>query len=107
MPAILSKPMSSETSQSSAAPAKSVAPIRFDHVDFHYSAKQALFDVNMDIAAKQVTAFIGPSGCGKSTVLRCLNRMNDMVLGARVSKGQVLIDGKDINDPIVDITDLR
>jgi len=82
-------------------------PVRFEHVDFHYGAKQALYDIHLDIPARQVTAFIGPSGCGKSTVLRCLNRMNDLVPGARVTKGRVLLDGEDINLPEVDVTGLR
>ena len=79
-------------------------PVSFEHVDFHYSAKQALFDVHLDVPARQVMAFIGPSGCGKSTVLRCLNRMNDLVTGARVTKGRVLLGGEDINLPSVDVT---
>jgi phosphate transport system ATP-binding protein len=82
-------------------------PVSFEHVDFHYGAKQALFDVHLDVPPRQVMAFIGPSGCGKSTVLRCLNRMNDLVAGARVSKGRVLLDGGDINLPEVDVTGLR
>jgi phosphate transport system ATP-binding protein len=87
--------------------AASEALIRFEHVDFSYSAKQALFDVTLDILPQQVTAFIGPSGCGKSTVLRCLNRMNDMVPGARVTSGSITIDGMDINHPTQDVTALR
>lgn len=83
------------------------AQIRFDHVDFCYGVKQALFDVHLDIPPQQVTAFIGPSGCGKSTVLRCLNRMNDMVPGARVTSGRITIDGDDINLPTQDVTALR
>jgi len=81
--------------------------IRFDHVDFAYGAKQALYDIHLDIPSRQVTAFIGPSGCGKSTVLRCLNRMNDMVIGARVTSGTISIDGEDINRPTQDVTELR
>ena len=81
--------------------------IRFETVDFHYGKKQALFDVTLDIPPRQVTAFIGPSGCGKSTVLRCLNRMNDLVTGARVSRGRILIGDGDINLPEVDVTALR
>ena len=81
--------------------------ICFDHVDFCYGQKQALFDIKLDVAAKQVTAFIGPSGCGKSTVLRCLNRMNDLVPNAHVTQGKVLIDGEDIYHPEMDVTALR
>lgn len=84
-----------------------VAQIRFDHVDFCYGAQQALWDVHFGIPPRQVTAFIGPSGCGKSTVLRCLNRMNDLVPGARVTAGCITIDGDDINLPTQDVTALR
>jgi phosphate transport system ATP-binding protein len=87
--------------------AESEAQIRFEHVDFCYGAKQALFDITLDIPPRQVTAFIGPSGCGKSTVLRCLNRMNDMVPGARVTAGRITIDEDDINLPTQDVTALR
>jgi phosphate transport system ATP-binding protein len=95
------------TSTTHSAPEENATVITLDHVDFHYGAKQALFDVHMEIPGRQVTAFIGPSGCGKSTVLRCLNRMNDLVNGARVSNGRVLIEGEDINLPTVDVTALR
>jgi phosphate transport system ATP-binding protein len=60
-----------------------------------YGAKPALMGVDLDIAKGQVTALIGPSGCGKSTFLRCLNRMNDTVAGAKIS-GTVQLDGEDI-----------
>lgn len=65
------------------------------NLDFWYGEKQALFDVNLDIFEREVTAFIGPSGCGKSTLLRCLNRTNDAVVGARLD-GRVTLDGQDI-----------
>jgi phosphate transport system ATP-binding protein len=81
--------------------------LRFDHVDFHYGTKQALWDVHIDIPPRKVTAFIGPSGCGKSTVLRCINRMNDLVPNARITKGKILIGEDDINLPTVDVTALR
>ena len=54
-------------------------------------------DVTLDVAANAVTAFIGPSGCGKSTILRCFNRMNDLIPSARV-EGSVTLDGQEIND---------
>ena len=56
-----------------------VVKMKGDKVTVHYGEKRALFDVNLDIREKQVTALIGPSGCGKSTFLRCLNRMNDTI----------------------------
>lgn len=76
------------------------------NLDLFYSEKQALFDVNMTIPRKRVTAFIGPSGCGKSTLLRTFNRMNDLVDGCRV-EGKILLDGNDIFDRSMDITNLR
>jgi len=71
-----------------------------------YGETQALFDINMDIVERQVTALIGPSGCGKSSFLRCLNRMNDLVDGVRV-KGSIEIDGGNIYDRKVDVVQLR
>lgn len=72
----------------------------------HYGEKQALFDVNLDIGARRVTALIGPSGCGKSTYLRCLNRMNDVIDSCRVD-GKITIDGDDIYDRSIDPVQLR
>ncbi len=71
-----------------------------------YGAKQALFDVSIDIAERSVTALIGPSGCGKSTFLRCLNRMNDTIESCRVT-GEITLDGRDIYDPSLDVVELR
>ena len=76
------------------------------NVDVHYGAKHAIKDVSLDVGKKQVLAMIGPSGCGKSTFLRCLNRMNDTIAGARVT-GQILLDGQDIHDPQRDVVQLR
>ena len=75
-------------------------------VSMWYGPKQALDDVTLDIPANRVTALIGPSGCGKSTFLRCLNRMNDLIPGARV-EGSILLDGHDILSPETDVVDLR
>ena len=72
----------------------------------YYGAFEALKGVSMDIAEREITAFIGPSGCGKSTYLKTLNRMNDLVPGARV-EGEVLFKGEDIFAPSVDVTLLR
>ena len=77
------------------------------HVDFFYGATQALRDINLNLEAKKVTAFIGPSGCGKSTLLRCLNRMNDLIEGTRVAGGSIRIHGVDIYQPDVDVIELR
>ena len=81
--------------------------IKISDFDFFYGDKQALFNINMDIAEKEVTAFIGPSGCGKSTLLRCINRMNDLIEIARIGRGDVRVNGVDIYDPRVDATVLR
>jgi phosphate transport system ATP-binding protein len=76
-------------------------------VDFSYGSHQVLFQVNLDVPPRAVTAFIGPSGCGKTTLLRCINRMNDLIDGARITRGSITIDGQDINAPAVDVVDLR
>jgi len=75
-------------------------------VNFYYGANRVLHDISLKIAPNQVTALIGPSGCGKSTFLRALNRMNDIIPGARV-EGAVRIDGADIYAPSVDVVGLR
>ena len=71
-------------------------------VNVFYGDKHAIKNVNIDIARGQVLAMIGPSGCGKSTFLRCLNRMNDTIPGARVT-GSIQLDGKDIHDRRQDV----
>ncbi|MCB9961498.1 MAG: phosphate ABC transporter ATP-binding protein [Hyphomonas sp.] len=76
------------------------------NVNVFYSGKQAIFDVSLPIPDRSVTALIGPSGCGKSTFLRCLNRMNDTIEGCRV-EGEIIMDGKDINSPVIDPVLLR
>jgi len=83
-------------------------PIRLTarDVTVHYGAKQALHGISIDIPDRAVTAFIGPSGCGKSTFLRCINRMNDTIEGARVG-GTIKLDGEDINSADLDVVELR
>jgi len=73
---------------------------------FFYGDFQALKDLTLTIEAHEITALIGPSGCGKSTFLRSINRMNDTILGAR-AEGQILLNGEDIYDPVVDVVALR
>lgn len=75
-------------------------------LDFYYSATKTLKGITLDIQPHKVTALIGPSGCGKSTFLRCLNRMNDTIAGTRV-EGKILLDGKNIYDPDMDVVELR
>ncbi len=77
-----------------------------DGLDLHYGKFQALKNISIQMKNQAITALIGPSGCGKSTFLRCLNRMNDEVLGARVT-GTVTLDGKNIYDSDVDVVNLR
>jgi phosphate transport system ATP-binding protein len=80
--------------------------IEVRNFSFYYSEFQALIDLNLSIKTNQITALIGPSGCGKSTFLRCLNRMNDTIKNTR-SRGEILLDGENIYDPRVDVTELR
>lgn len=80
--------------------------VEVNDANLYYGEKQALKNIYMDIPKNKATAFIGPSGCGKSTLLRCFNRLNDLVDSARV-EGEILIDGEDIYEPSVDITQLR
>ncbi|MDR2503500.1 MAG: phosphate ABC transporter ATP-binding protein PstB [Deltaproteobacteria bacterium] len=75
-------------------------------LNFFYGRHQALFDVNLDFPEYRITALIGPSGCGKSTFLRCLNRMNDLIPGAR-AQGEILLNGENINDRRTDVVSLR
>ncbi len=73
---------------------------------FYYGEFQALKNLSLRIQRQQITALIGPSGCGKSTFLRSLNRMNDTIKGTR-AEGEVLLEGKNIYDPDIDVTLLR
>jgi phosphate transport system ATP-binding protein len=75
-------------------------------VNVYYGEKRALFDVDLDVQERSVTALIGPSGCGKSTFLRCINRMNDTIPIARMT-GRIEIDGQDIYDSALDVVQLR
>jgi phosphate transport system ATP-binding protein len=80
--------------------------INVTHVDFFYGHNQALYDVSVQIRPQFVTALIGPSGCGKSTFLRSLNRMNDLIPGARL-QGNIELDGEDIYSERMDVIHLR
>jgi phosphate transport system ATP-binding protein len=80
--------------------------IEVNNFNFFYGNFQALIDLNLPIRQNQITALIGPSGCGKSTFLRSLNRMNDTISIAR-AEGEVLLDGKNVYDPDVDVVELR
>ncbi|MCX8025536.1 MAG: phosphate ABC transporter ATP-binding protein PstB [Thermanaerothrix sp.] len=76
------------------------------NVNVYYGSFRAVKDVNLQIEARKITAIIGPSGCGKSTVIRCFNRMNELIPGTRLT-GEVLFHGKNIYDPDVDPVQVR
>lgn len=100
-------PSGQPTPQGTLAPqAEGKSKLRVADVNFYYGKSQALSHVNLSIRPNSITAFIGPSGCGKSTLLRCINRLNDLIEGARV-EGRIELDGMNIYDPRVDVTDLR
>ena len=80
--------------------------VRIKDLDLFYGSFQALKNISMEIAEKQVTALIGPSGCGKSTFLKCINRMNDLIPGCKVT-GEVVIDNVDIYKGSIDVAYLR
>jgi phosphate transport system ATP-binding protein len=77
-----------------------------DDLSVYYGKFRALKDISIEIPENKITALISPSGCGKSTLLRSFNRMNDLVNGSRVT-GQVLLNGKNIYEPGVDVVDIR
>ncbi len=76
-----------------------------ENLNLHYGDFHALKNIQMDIAENEITAFIGPSGCGKSTFLKCLNRMNDLVEGCKIT-GKIELDGEDIYGNM-DVNQLR
>ncbi|MCK4492059.1 MAG: phosphate ABC transporter ATP-binding protein, partial [Candidatus Altiarchaeales archaeon] len=84
--------------------------IKVRDLNLWYSGKHALKDIDMYMKENRVTAIIGPSGCGKSTFVRCLNRMNDLIDGVKIT-GEILLDdildGKNIYDPDVNVVELR
>lgn len=80
--------------------------ITIENLDLYYGDNHALHNINLDIPSHEITAFIGPSGCGKSSLLRCLNRMNDLIEGCRV-QGKITLDGEDIYSSNMDVNVLR
>src|SRR5438874_9793533 len=76
-------------------------------LDFAYGGNKVLHNVSFGIPAQAVTACLGTSVCGKTTLLRCMNRMNDLIEGARIARGAIHLGGVDINAPEVDVVDLR
>lgn len=104
-------PMQESMLPKSVNPATAENPPRPDFLtvrnfNFFYGQKQALYDINMDIPERQVTAFIGPSGCGKSTLLRNFNRMNELIDGVR-HEGEIKLLGRSIYDPKLEVISLR
>ena len=104
-PIVAAHPPEAEASAVAPAPA-GATKVKARNVNVFYGAKQALFDVSLDMPEQSVTALIGPSGCGKSTFLRSINRMNDTIDGCRV-EGEIEIDGQNVNDRSVDPVLLR
>jgi phosphate transport system ATP-binding protein len=90
-------------SPSTTSPATFIDVLDFS---FWYGPKQVLWNVDLDIREREITAFIGPSGCGKTTLLRNLNRMNDLVDGIR-HEGDIVLDGQSLYDPKVEVISLR
>jgi phosphate transport system ATP-binding protein len=89
-----------------AATSAEVTQLAVRKFNFYYGKFHALKDVNLDVYCNRVTAFIGPSGCGKSTLLRTFNRMYDLYPEQR-AEGELLLNGKNLLDPGVDLNDLR
>ncbi len=91
-----------------AAPAADQGPPKIEvrSLNFYYGDQQALHNINMTLADRSISAFIGPSGCGKSTLLRVLNRMYALYPNQR-AEGEVMISGRDILSPSVDVAELR
>ena len=87
---------------------QSESSVVFDvrELDVYYGEFRAVRDVNLKVRQHEITAFIGPSGCGKSTVLRCFDRMNDLIESARVD-GKILYHGVDLYDPRIDPVEVR
>ena len=95
-----------DSGEGAGAPFTDKPLIKVRGLNVHYGEKHAVHSVNFDINPNEVTAMIGPSGCGKTTILRCFNRMSDAVKDCRV-EGEILVDGRDVRDPSVDVVDLR
>ncbi|MGG6294546.1 phosphate ABC transporter ATP-binding protein PstB [Leptolyngbya sp. AN02str] len=88
------------------SPIRTDVAFRVENASYYYGSNLAVRDVFMDVPESKITSLIGPSGCGKSTVLRCFNRLNDLISGAHV-KGKITYRGVDLYDKSVDATELR
>jgi phosphate transport system ATP-binding protein len=107
MPQTMPQQLPLQTDQPAGETETAKVMIAVRDLDFAYGSHQVLYKVALEIPARAVTAFIGPSGCGKTTLLRCINRMNDLIDGARITEGVIQLDGVDVNAPEVDVVDLR
>lgn len=83
-----------------------MSKISVSNLNLYYGDFHAVHDLSLEVEENEILAFIGPSGCGKSSTLKCLNRMNDLVIGSRV-EGKILLDGEDIYDPRYNVNLLR
>jgi phosphate transport system ATP-binding protein len=108
MDASLSISTAAEKTRAAEAAVRSESSVKMDmkQVSVYYRSFRAVAEVSMPVYAQKITAIIGPSGCGKSTLLRTLNRMNDLVPGARVA-GEVALDGDPLYGPGIDVVDVR
>jgi phosphate transport system ATP-binding protein len=107
MPEILPKELPRQIDAPSPEEATETVMIDVCDLDFNYGEHRVLHDVSLQMPPRAVTAFIGPSGCGKTTLLRCINRMNDLIENAHITGGTIHLDGTDINAPDLDVVDLR
>jgi phosphate transport system ATP-binding protein len=107
MPQTMPQQLPRQTGQPAGETETAKVMIAVRDLDFAYGSHQVLHKVTLEMPPRAVTAFIGPSGCGKTTLLRCINRMNDLVDGARITAGAIQLDGVDVNAPEVDVVDLR
>jgi len=98
---VLARPAARQTA---ATAEKSAAVLSLRALNLFYGAQQALFDIDLELPERRISAFIGASGCGKSSLLRCCNRMNELVEGCRL-EGQIVLHGRNIQQE--DATDLR
>ena len=106
-PPVTAPPLELRTVPGAEGSAPEASPlIELEKFSFWYGEKQALFDIDLKVRERSVTAFIGPSGCGKSTLLRCLNRMNDLIDGVR-QVGSLRVGGEDLYAPDVDVVSVR
>ena len=85
---------------------KNEIKMQIKNLNFYYGKNQVLKNINLDIKSNAITAIIGPSGCGKTTFIRTLNRMNDIILGAKI-EGDILFDQKNIYDDDIDVIEIR